>query len=94
VWRRLLNTRKITSHRTHGDEFAFGVNAATKRPVENNKRGTSEKQRSAELMHSKEIHGKKNQSPGAVIRPGATLKFQFPEYSDSRTNVKSFMLYA
>jgi hypothetical protein len=34
---RLSNTRQFTSPRTRRDEFAFGVNAAMKRPVENNK---------------------------------------------------------
>jgi hypothetical protein len=78
----LLNTGKFTSRRTHRFEFAFGVNAAMKRPVENNKRGTSEKQatRGARL--------RQNQTPGAVIGPGAVREFQFREYADLCRSVK------
>jgi hypothetical protein len=75
----LLNTRKFTSRRTHRGGFAFGVNAATKQPAENNKRETSEARRSCMAT---------NQTPGAVIRPGAVRGFQFREYADLRSSVK------
>ena len=44
---RLLITGKITSWRSRGGGFAFGVNAATKRPVRNNKR----EQAAADFLH-------------------------------------------
>jgi len=37
----LLNTRQFASARPRRDKFVFEVNAATKRPLQNNKRGTS-----------------------------------------------------
>jgi hypothetical protein len=64
----LLNARKFTSRRTHRDEFAFGVNTAMKRPVENNKRGTSEKQ-PTEARRSSAAKS----TPGAVINFVNTL---------------------
>jgi hypothetical protein len=60
----------------------FEVNAATKRPLQNNKRGTSAEQagRGAHMVHQ-------IKAPGAMIRPGAAREFQFPEYTDSPEDV-------
>jgi pimeloyl-ACP methyl ester carboxylesterase len=41
---RLLNTRQFTSGRPRREKFVFELNAATKRPLQNNKRGTSSEQ--------------------------------------------------
>jgi hypothetical protein len=74
---RLLNTRQFTSHRTRWEKFVIEVNAASKRPLQNNKLGTSWEQagRGAHMVHQ-------IKAPGAMIRPGAIREFQFPEYTD------------
>jgi hypothetical protein len=40
----LLNTRESTSRRTRWEKFLFEINAATKRPLQDNKHGTSAEQ--------------------------------------------------
>jgi hypothetical protein len=80
---RLLNTGRFTGRRTHRGGFAFGVNATTKRSLENDKPITGEKQ-----AQSGVCAGATNQTPGAVIRPpGAVREFQFHEYADLRRTV-------
>jgi hypothetical protein len=39
---RLLNTRESTSRRGRQEKFVFGTNAAAKRLLQKNKRGSSE----------------------------------------------------
>jgi hypothetical protein len=72
-------TGKITSRGTPAGKFGFGVKAATKRPVENNKR---------EQVSRGYFAWQQTKTPGAVIRPGALREFQFHQYTDSRTRVK------
>jgi hypothetical protein len=65
---RLLNTRESASGRALGEKFAIAVNAATKRPLPNNKPGSSEKQA------GRGIQGADKSSAGAVIRAGRTSR--------------------
>jgi hypothetical protein len=46
---KLVKYRKITSGRTPEGEFAFGVNAAAKRPIRKNK----QEQADADFLHDK-----------------------------------------
>jgi hypothetical protein len=46
---RLLNTGEFTSRRPRREKFASGVNVATKRPLQNNKRGNKQEQVMARL---------------------------------------------
>jgi len=61
-----------------------------KRPVKNNKRGTSEKQarNKRETSEARRSYRATTQTPGAVIRPGAAREFQFREYADLCRSVK------
>jgi hypothetical protein len=81
---RLLNTRQFTSQRTRWEKFVFEVNAATKRPLQDNKLGTSSEQagRGVHMVHQ-------IKAPGAILRPGAAREFQFREYADLTTASRS-----
>jgi hypothetical protein len=69
---RLVKYNDLQAAFPHWDEFAFGFNAAAKRPLGENKRESSGARFEA---------GNKSKAPGAVIRPGALREFQFPEYA-------------
>jgi hypothetical protein len=52
---KLVKYKRIYKPPCPGEKFVIGVNAATKRPLQNNKRGSSEKQAARGLRAQQQI---------------------------------------